>query len=73
MGRYDADYATLLINHGKDSFSTESLNGAQIRGQVRHIKKINVGGYHLLSLQGITTARWLYGSENNKAVINSYL
>jgi hypothetical protein len=44
MGRYDADYATLLINHGKDSFSTESLNGAQIRGQVRHIKKINVGG-----------------------------
>jgi enediyne biosynthesis protein E4 len=44
MGRYDADYATLLINHGKDSFSTESLNGTQIRGQVRHIKKINVGG-----------------------------
>ena len=72
MGRYDADYATLLINHGKDSFSTESLNGAQIRGQVRHIKKINVGGYHLLSLQEITTARWLYGLENNQC-INSNL
>jgi enediyne biosynthesis protein E4 len=44
MGRYDADYATLLINHGNGSFSTESLNGPQIRGQVRHIRKLNVGG-----------------------------
>jgi hypothetical protein len=44
MGRYDADYATLLINHGKESFSVESLNGAQIRGQVRHVKKLNIGG-----------------------------
>ena len=44
MGRYDADYATLLINHGNAKFSTETLNGPQIRGQVRHIKKLNVGG-----------------------------
>jgi enediyne biosynthesis protein E4 len=44
MGRYDADYATLLINHGKDGFSTESLSGMQIRGQVRHIRKLFVGG-----------------------------
>ena len=44
MGRYDADYATLLINHGEGSFSTENLNGLQIRGQVRHIRKLNAGG-----------------------------
>jgi hypothetical protein len=44
MGRYDADYGTLLINQGNGSFSTESLNGVQIRGQVRHIKKVTTGG-----------------------------
>jgi enediyne biosynthesis protein E4 len=44
MGRYDADYATLLINQGKDSFTTESLNGPQIRGQVRQIRKLNIAG-----------------------------
>jgi hypothetical protein len=44
MGRYDADYGTLLINQGKGRFSTETLNGPQIRGQVRHIKKLDVGG-----------------------------
>jgi len=44
MGRNDADYGTLLINHGKDSFSTESLNGTQIRGQVRHIQKLHISG-----------------------------
>jgi hypothetical protein len=44
MGRYDADYATLLINQGNGSFCTESLNGTQIRGQVRHIKKLTADG-----------------------------
>ena len=44
MGRYDADFGTVLINHGNGSFSTESLNGLQIRGEVRHIRKINVEG-----------------------------
>lgn len=42
MGRYDADYGTLLINKGKDSFECESLNGLQIKGQIRHIRKINI-------------------------------
>jgi hypothetical protein len=44
MGRYDADYATLLLNQGNGSFRTESLNGTPVRGQVRHIRKLNVGG-----------------------------
>jgi hypothetical protein len=44
MGRYDADYATLLVNQGNDSFRTESLNGVQIKGQVRHVRKISIAG-----------------------------
>ena len=40
MGRYDADYGTLLINKGNGKFETEKLNGLQIKGQVRHIKPI---------------------------------
>jgi hypothetical protein len=44
MGRYDADFGTLLVNQGKGSFSTESLNGLQIKGQVRHIREINIAG-----------------------------
>ena len=43
MGRYDADFGTILVNKGKDEFSVESLNGLQVKGQVRHIKKINIG------------------------------
>ncbi len=44
MGRYDADFGTVLLNHGNGSFSTESLKGLPIRGEVRHIKKINIEG-----------------------------
>ncbi|MBS1669409.1 MAG: VCBS repeat-containing protein [Bacteroidetes bacterium] len=42
MGRYDADYGTILINHGKGSFSAEGINGLAIKGQVRHVSKINI-------------------------------
>ncbi len=43
MGRYDADYGTILVNKGNGKFDAESLNGLQIKGQVRHIRKINIG------------------------------
>ncbi|MEP7251314.1 MAG: VCBS repeat-containing protein [Ginsengibacter sp.] len=43
MGRYDADFGTILINTGKGQFEVEGINGLQIKGQVRHIKQINVG------------------------------
>jgi hypothetical protein len=43
MGRYDADYGTMLINKGNGNFSSESLNGLTIKGQVRHIRKILIG------------------------------
>lgn len=42
MGRYDADFGTLLVNKGHGAFSTENVNGLQIKGQVRHIKKIEI-------------------------------
>ncbi|QEC67776.1 hypothetical protein FRZ67_10890 [Panacibacter ginsenosidivorans] len=42
MGRYDADYGTVLINKGKAQFVAQTLNGLTINGQVRHIRKINI-------------------------------
>ncbi len=44
MGRYDADYGTLLINRGKDSFECRSLNGVAVKGQVRHLQPLAIGG-----------------------------
>ncbi len=40
MGRYDADFGTMLLNKGNDSFYCAPLNGLKITGQVRHIKRI---------------------------------
>jgi hypothetical protein len=42
MGRYDADFGTMLINKGKGSFICENINGLEIKGQVRHIKELTV-------------------------------
>ena len=44
MGRYDADFGTLLLNRGKGQFGCANLNGLNIRGQVRKISKISVAG-----------------------------
>lgn len=43
MGRNDADFGTTLLNNGKNSFSCFPINGLQIKGQVRHVKKILLG------------------------------
>ena len=42
MGRYDADFGTILINKGKDNFDCENINGLEVKGQVRHIRKITI-------------------------------
>lgn len=42
MGRYDADYGTLLINNGKGAFDYRLLNGLTLKGQVRRIRKFNI-------------------------------
>lgn len=51
MGRYDADYGSLLINKGKAKFEYKSLNGLSIKGQVHHIKPIHIGK-HLAYILG---------------------
>ncbi|MET3882039.1 hypothetical protein ABIE54_000928 [Chitinophagaceae bacterium OAS944] len=43
MGRYDADWGTILLNRGRGVFDVESTNGILIKGQVRRIKKIDIG------------------------------
>ena len=42
MGRYDADFGTVLINKGHASFACETVIGLQIKGQTRHIRKIDI-------------------------------
>lgn len=44
MGRYDADGGTVLVNKGGGNFEAHPLNGLTVHGQVRHIRKITVGG-----------------------------
>jgi enediyne biosynthesis protein E4 len=44
MGRYDADFGTLLINKGKGNFEQQELKGSEIKGQVRHISPLHVQG-----------------------------
>ncbi len=43
MGRYDADYGTLLLNKGKGDFEAVSFNGLAIKGQVRRVAPIQLG------------------------------
>ena len=42
MGRNDSDFGTILVNKGNNSFQCESLNGIQVKGQVRHIQKLMI-------------------------------
>lgn len=43
MGRYDADYGTILLNKGNGNFDAVSINGLTIKGQVRHMNEIKIG------------------------------
>lgn len=42
LGRYDADFGSVLINKGKGDFKYEKLNGIEIKGEVRHVQKIRL-------------------------------
>jgi hypothetical protein len=42
MGRYDADFGTVLMNKGNGRFSSETINGVTITGQARKIRKITI-------------------------------
>jgi hypothetical protein len=43
MGRYDADYGTVLINNNKGRFTAAAFNGLPVKGQVRNIRAIKIG------------------------------
>jgi hypothetical protein len=40
IGRADADIGTLLLNAGSGNFTTSTLNGAVLRGEVRRIRPV---------------------------------
>jgi enediyne biosynthesis protein E4 len=44
MGRYDPDFGTILLNRGGGQFHCETLNGVAVRGETRHIRRLNIGG-----------------------------
>jgi len=44
MGRYDADFGTILINKGGTKFEAAALNGPPLKGQVRHIGELTIAG-----------------------------
>lgn len=44
MGRYDADFGTVLLNQGQGRFSCTSLPGITLKGQVRHVRRISISG-----------------------------
>ena len=44
MGRYDADYGTILLNKGNGNFAPQPINGLAIKGQVRHIRSVKLNG-----------------------------
>ena len=44
MGRFDADYGTILINKGNYIFEPSPINGLFLQGQIRLIKPIIIKG-----------------------------
>ena len=44
IGKYDADFGTVLTSSGKNNFMAETLNNLIIKGEVRHILSINIKG-----------------------------
>jgi len=44
MGRYDADYGTILINKGKGNFVVDEKYNLSITGEIKSIKTIKIGG-----------------------------
>ena len=44
MGRYDADFGSLLLNNGRGRFTYSMPEGVAIKGQPRRVRKIKIGG-----------------------------
>jgi hypothetical protein len=50
LGRQDADFGTILINKGQGKFTAETLNAMAIKGQVRHIKSLQINNQKAFAL-----------------------
>lgn len=44
LGRYDADFGTLLLNDGKGQYKAEPLNGLSLKGEIRQVKQVVIKG-----------------------------
>jgi hypothetical protein len=44
MGRYDADFGTLMLNKGNGVLEVSAMDSFAVPGQVRHINAVKIGG-----------------------------
>ena len=66
MGRYDADYGTILLNRGNGKVEAVPMNGLAVKGEVRHIAKIGIAGKQAFILaRNNDSAMVIRFSENN--------
>ena len=63
MGRYDADFGSVLVNKGKGHFTCENINGLSITSQVRHIKELNIAG----------RKAYILAKNNDSALVISFI
>lgn len=50
MGRYDADYGSLLINKGGGKFEYRYLGDPALRGEIRNLRMLTVNNEQILVL-----------------------
>jgi enediyne biosynthesis protein E4 len=62
MGRYDADYGSVLINQGNGKFELESIQGTFLKGQLRKVKQIN-------TVQG---KAFIYSRNNDSLIVINF-
>ncbi len=62
MGRYDADYGSLLINNGRGGFDYHQLNGVAIPGQSRRVQQLMIGN----------KAVYIVARNNDSAMVISF-
>jgi hypothetical protein len=62
MGRYDADYGSLLINNGRGGFDYHQLNGVAIPGQSRRVQQLMIGN----------KAAYIVARNNDSAMVISF-
>ena len=67
MGRYDADFGTVLINKGKGIFTVEAIKGLSIKGQVRHLLPLIVNKKPAIVIAKNNDAVMVIGHKQEKA------